>query len=196
MGNAVQRVTVPLLGTSTIGDKFGTSYDASLPTLVVSTRSAPRLSCPGLSSLMWISVRASTCRSSRRSTSPRRSSWGRRKAGGWQPAWRRSPPTQCRASFRSAPRWTTRASGVASWGVSVANAEDEVRRFVNAADTELRVVEGRQHFLSASNPDEVSTATLEFINRWKQQTLARWLATGRRRPGGLRGFRVRGHGRR
>ena len=49
---------------------------------------------------------------------------------------------------------------------SVANAEDEIRRFVNAADAELRVVEGGQHFLSASNPDDVSTATVEFIRRW------------------------------
>lgn len=49
---------------------------------------------------------------------------------------------------------------------SVANAEDEIGRFVNSADAELRVVEGGQHFLSASNPEDVNTATLGFIKRW------------------------------
>ena len=29
------------------------------------------------------------------------------------------------------------------------------------------MVEGGQHFLSASNPDDVNTAVVEFINRWK-----------------------------
>ncbi len=49
---------------------------------------------------------------------------------------------------------------------SVANAEDGIRRFVNAADAELRVVEGGQHFLSASNPDDVNAATIAFLDRW------------------------------
>ena len=48
---------------------------------------------------------------------------------------------------------------------SVANAQDGISRFVNAADTELRIVEGGQHFLSASNPEEVNKATIEFIKR-------------------------------
>jgi hypothetical protein len=38
---------------------------------------------------------------------------------------------------------------------------------VNAVDAELRIVEGGQHFLSATNPEDVNTATVEFINRWK-----------------------------
>jgi pimeloyl-ACP methyl ester carboxylesterase len=50
---------------------------------------------------------------------------------------------------------------------SVANAEDEMRLFVNSPGAELRVVEGGQHFLSASNPDDVNPATAEFVNRWK-----------------------------
>ena len=50
---------------------------------------------------------------------------------------------------------------------SVANAEDEIARFVNSPDAELRVVEGGRHFLSASNPRDVNAATAEFINRWK-----------------------------
>lgn len=56
--------------------------------------------------------------------------------------------------------------GTADQVYSVPNAEDEITRFVNSADAELRIVEGGQHFLSASNPQEVNTAALEFINRW------------------------------
>ena len=50
---------------------------------------------------------------------------------------------------------------------SVDNAEDEMKLFVNSPGAELRVVEGGQHFLSASNPDDVNPATAEFIDRWK-----------------------------
>ena len=50
---------------------------------------------------------------------------------------------------------------------SVANAQDGISRFVNAADAELRVVQGGQHFLSSSNPEEVNTAAIEFMTRWK-----------------------------
>ena len=57
--------------------------------------------------------------------------------------------------------------GTADPVYSVANAQDEIKRFVNAAHAELRVVEGGQHFLSASNPDDVNPATVEFMNRWK-----------------------------
>ena len=49
---------------------------------------------------------------------------------------------------------------------SVANAEAEMKLFVNSPGAELRVVDGGQHFLSASNPDDVNPATAEFINRW------------------------------
>ena len=38
--------------------------------------------------------------------------------------------------------------------------------FVNAPSKELRVVEGGAHFLSASNPDEVDSAVLEFVKKW------------------------------
>jgi pimeloyl-ACP methyl ester carboxylesterase len=56
--------------------------------------------------------------------------------------------------------------GTADRVYSVANAEDEIKRFVNAASAELRVVEGGQHFLSASHPGDVNAAAVEFINRW------------------------------
>lgn len=55
--------------------------------------------------------------------------------------------------------------GTADAVYSVANAEDEIGRFVNAADTDLRIVEGGQHFLSASDPDVVNDATAEFLHR-------------------------------
>ena len=42
-----------------------------------------------------------------------------------------------------------------------------MKLFVNSPGAELRVVEGGQHFLSASDPDDVNTATGEFIDRWK-----------------------------
>jgi pimeloyl-ACP methyl ester carboxylesterase len=49
---------------------------------------------------------------------------------------------------------------------SIVNAEDEMKLFVNSPGAELRVVAGGRHFLSASDPDDVNTATAEFINRW------------------------------
>src|SRR5918997_809173 len=49
---------------------------------------------------------------------------------------------------------------------SVANAEDEMGLLVGSPHAELRVVEGGRHFLSASNPDEVNRATVEFLRRW------------------------------
>lgn len=66
-------------------------------------------------------------------------------------------------SVRCPVRWL---QGTADQVYSVPNAEDEIRRFVNAADAQLQVVEGGQHFLSASDPDVVNTATVEFIGRW------------------------------
>lgn len=60
-----------------------------------------------------------------------------------------------------------RMHGTADPVYSVANAEDEGQLFVNSADAQLRVVQGGRHFLSASDPGEVNTATVEFVNRWK-----------------------------
>jgi len=57
--------------------------------------------------------------------------------------------------------------GTADPVYSVANAEDEIQLFVNSANAQLRVVDGGRHFLSASDPGNVNTATVEFINRNK-----------------------------
>ena len=56
--------------------------------------------------------------------------------------------------------------GTADAVYSVANAEDGIARFVSSPDASLRVVEGGQHFLSASDPDEVNAAAVEFVRRW------------------------------
>lgn len=57
--------------------------------------------------------------------------------------------------------------GTADSVYSVANAEDGIARFTGAKDTQLKVIEGGQHFLSASDPKEVNAAAVDFINKWK-----------------------------
>ena len=53
---------------------------------------------------------------------------------------------------------------------SIANAREEIAMFTNSPSAELRVVEGGQHFLSASNPQDVDQATIEFVNHWNSDT--------------------------
>jgi pimeloyl-ACP methyl ester carboxylesterase len=51
---------------------------------------------------------------------------------------------------------------------SVANAKEEIEMFTGAKEKKLEVVQGGQHFLSASNPEEVGRAVGEFVERhWK-----------------------------
>ncbi|MFV8836536.1 alpha/beta fold hydrolase [Aquisalimonas sp. APHAB1-3] len=50
---------------------------------------------------------------------------------------------------------------------SVANAEEEIRLFTSAADASLSVVDGGQHFLSASDPHAINRATVAFIKKWQ-----------------------------
>ena len=49
---------------------------------------------------------------------------------------------------------------------SVKNAEEEIRLFTGSKDAKLRVVEGGQHFLSYSHPEEVDKAVVEFVGRY------------------------------
>ncbi|WP_339805163.1 alpha/beta hydrolase [uncultured Marinobacter sp.] len=56
--------------------------------------------------------------------------------------------------------------GTADSVYSVANAEDGIARFTNAREASLKVIDGGQHFLSASDPDEVNAAAVEFIGKW------------------------------
>jgi pimeloyl-ACP methyl ester carboxylesterase len=53
--------------------------------------------------------------------------------------------------------------GTADQVYSVANAKDNIARFTGSRDARLQVVEGGQHFLSASHPDAVNAATADFI---------------------------------
>lgn len=56
--------------------------------------------------------------------------------------------------------------GTADQVYSVANAEEEITLFTGSSDAELRVVEGGQHFMSASHPDVVNAAAVELVQRW------------------------------
>jgi pimeloyl-ACP methyl ester carboxylesterase len=54
--------------------------------------------------------------------------------------------------------------GSADHVYSVENAKYELELFTGAKNKELRVVEGGAHFLSATNPNEVEAAMVEFVN--------------------------------
>jgi len=49
---------------------------------------------------------------------------------------------------------------------SVANAEQEIKLFVNSPDAQLVVVKDGQHFLSASHPKEVDNALIQFVGKY------------------------------
>jgi len=53
--------------------------------------------------------------------------------------------------------------GTADQVYSVANAQDEIEMFTGSPSAELIVVDGGQHFLSASDPAAVDAATVDFI---------------------------------
>ncbi|MGY1834390.1 alpha/beta fold hydrolase [Blastococcus sp. SYSU DS0510] len=57
--------------------------------------------------------------------------------------------------------------GTADRVYSVENAVEEIKLFVDSPHAELRVVDGGHHFLSATHPEVVNPATVEFIDRWK-----------------------------
>ena len=49
---------------------------------------------------------------------------------------------------------------------SVANAEQEIKMFVNAPEANLVTVKGGAHFLSASHPQDVDNALIQFVGKW------------------------------
>lgn len=55
--------------------------------------------------------------------------------------------------------------GTADSVYSVANAQEEIGLFTGSDAAELRVVEGAQHFMSASHPEVVNAAAVEFLTR-------------------------------
>ena len=56
--------------------------------------------------------------------------------------------------------------GTSDMVYSVANAEQEIKMFVNSPEAKLVTVENGQHFLSASHPKEVDNALIEFVGKW------------------------------
>lgn len=56
--------------------------------------------------------------------------------------------------------------GTADAVYSVANAEDGIARFTGSPSAELKIVEGGQHFLTASDPQTANAATLAFVEKW------------------------------
>ncbi|MGR3934337.1 alpha/beta fold hydrolase [Streptomyces sp. BRA346] len=56
--------------------------------------------------------------------------------------------------------------GTADQVYSVANAQEEIRMFTRSPEARLDVIEGGQHFLSASHPAEVDSAAIDFLKRW------------------------------
>jgi pimeloyl-ACP methyl ester carboxylesterase len=49
---------------------------------------------------------------------------------------------------------------------SVANAKEEIELFTESPDAKLEIVQGGQHFLSASNPKEVNGFVVEFVKKY------------------------------
>ncbi|MES4907665.1 MULTISPECIES: alpha/beta hydrolase [unclassified Streptomyces] len=56
--------------------------------------------------------------------------------------------------------------GTADQVYSVPNAQEEIRMFTRSPEARLEIIEGGQHFLSASHPAEVGSAATEFLKRW------------------------------
>jgi pimeloyl-ACP methyl ester carboxylesterase len=56
--------------------------------------------------------------------------------------------------------------GTADPVYSVKNAQREVKKFVNSPDVQLKVVEGGEHFLSFSHPNDVDAALVEFVGKY------------------------------
>ena len=56
--------------------------------------------------------------------------------------------------------------GTADQVYSVANAEHGISQFTQSPSAELQIVDGGQHFLTASHPDIANTAVRAFVERW------------------------------
>ncbi|MFK0289813.1 alpha/beta fold hydrolase [Streptomyces sp. NPDC090442] len=56
--------------------------------------------------------------------------------------------------------------GTADQVYSVPNAREEIRMFTGSPAARLEVIEGGQHFRSASHPAEANAAAIEFVKHW------------------------------
>ncbi|KAI4605511.1 hypothetical protein J4E81_006848 [Alternaria sp. BMP 2799] len=61
-----------------------------------------------------------------------------------------------------------RLHGTSDVVYSVANAKEEMKLFTNSPNAKLEVIEGGQHFLSASNPKEVYESVIRFVNEYSK----------------------------
>lgn len=52
---------------------------------------------------------------------------------------------------------------------SVANAEEEIKLFVNSPDSKLQIIEGGPHYLNYTKAKEVDAAVVEFLGRYVKQ---------------------------
>lgn len=59
-----------------------------------------------------------------------------------------------------------RLQGTSDVVYSVTNAKEEIQLFTNSPDARLEVIEGGQHFLSASNPKEVNEHVVAFVKKY------------------------------
>lgn len=49
---------------------------------------------------------------------------------------------------------------------TVANAQEEIKLFKNSPDARLELIEGGEHFLNSSNPNEVMEHTIAFMEKY------------------------------
>lgn len=49
---------------------------------------------------------------------------------------------------------------------TVANAQEEIKLFKNSPDARLELIEGGEHFLNSSNPNEVMEHTIAFVEKY------------------------------
>ncbi|KAI9665636.1 MAG: hypothetical protein M1821_003569 [Bathelium mastoideum] len=59
--------------------------------------------------------------------------------------------------------------GTADAVYSVANAEQEIKLFVNSPDAKLEIIQDGQHFLSFSHPNEVDQALISFVGQYGKE---------------------------
>lgn len=60
--------------------------------------------------------------------------------------------------------------GTADIVYSIANAEEEIKMFINSPDARLQIVKDGQHFLSSSHPKEVDEAIIGFVRKYGKES--------------------------
>lgn len=55
---------------------------------------------------------------------------------------------------------------------SVANAQEEIKLFTNSPEARLEIIEGGQHFLNASKPNEVMDKAIAFVTKYAPRAVS------------------------